>query len=458
MSVRSIRLRSGAPERHTLAPGQLAYFHVDIPRGRRCTLHLRMEKAGGDPVLMASANQWPVVDLEDADDMVRAHCCAFEAFEADAALHLLSIPDAGAHAPPAHPSAATPGGFPALPAGVAVRWAVGVFNFDLVKREACALTLEAHVGALDGRAPAPAVRAPRRALTTTASTHTPPRALGSPRPLAPGAANSRLRGPSPQKPTTPTQTAPEADAQSAQPRRGRSAGPPPPVASPRSLIAAARASSSRAPSKLVPGSGRPTHDENGRRIDHATPATQVAAAPAAAPAASPGASPRGRTAPPAAPASAAPAAALLQRRVALHSTLRAALPTAAATAEPPNEHRSRPPRRRGGGVRNDRARRRRDGRAAGGVVGGGAAEAAQRMRQAGRRAGSAPNAERAAREDFGAAAAEAAATGTKAALRWTRQRRRRRSRRAGAEAAAARAAVAEQAAAAEAARRRRARR
>ena len=93
-----------------------------------------MEKAGGDPVLMASANQWPVVDLEDADDMVRAHCCAFEAFEADAALHLLSIPDAGAHAPPAHPSAATPGGFPALPAGVAVRWAVGVFNFDLVKR------------------------------------------------------------------------------------------------------------------------------------------------------------------------------------------------------------------------------------------------------------------------------------------------------------------------------------
>ena len=101
MSVRSIRLRSGAPERHTLAPGQLAYFHVDIPRGRRCTLHLRMEKAGGDPVLMASANQWPVVDLEDADDMVRAHCCAFEAFEADAALHVLTIPDAGAHAPPA---------------------------------------------------------------------------------------------------------------------------------------------------------------------------------------------------------------------------------------------------------------------------------------------------------------------------------------------------------------------
>ena len=67
-----------------------------------------MEKAGGDPVLMASANQWPVVDLEDADDMVRAHCCAFEAFEDDAALHVLTIPDAGAHAPTAHsPSART---------------------------------------------------------------------------------------------------------------------------------------------------------------------------------------------------------------------------------------------------------------------------------------------------------------------------------------------------------------
>ena len=191
-----------------------------------------MEKAGGDPVLMASANQWPVVDLEDADDMVRAHCCAFEAFEDDAALHVLTIPDAGAHAPPAHPSAATPGGFPALPAGVAVRWAVGVFNFDLVKREACALTLEAHVGALDGRAPAPAVRSPRRALTSAASTHTPPRALGSPRPLAPGAANSRLRGPSPQKPTTPTQT-PEADAQAAMRLLGEATGGGGPALRPR---------------------------------------------------------------------------------------------------------------------------------------------------------------------------------------------------------------------------------
>ena len=59
MSVRSIRLRSGAPERHTLAPGQLAYFHVDIPRGRRCTLHLRMEKAGGDHQIMCGCEAKP---------------------------------------------------------------------------------------------------------------------------------------------------------------------------------------------------------------------------------------------------------------------------------------------------------------------------------------------------------------------------------------------------------------
>ena len=479
MSVRSIRLRSGAPERHTLAPGQLAYFHVDIPRGRRCTLlHLRMEKAGGDPVLMASANQWPVVDLEDADDMVRAHCCAFEAFEDDAALHVLTIPDAGAHAPPAHPSAATPGGFPALPAGVAVRWAVGVFNFDLVKREACALTLEAHVGALDGRAPAPAARSPRRALTSAASTHTPPRALGSPRPLAPapptrGCAGRRRRSRRRRR-RRRRQTrrrlllvavgAP--DRRRRWPRRGASSPPLVPAAAGRLSAAASSCPAAAA------AYNEPTHDENGRRIDHATPATQVAAAPGG----------RGRRVAGSVRRAAAHRAA---GRARLGGTRGGACHGDASHCVRRFVQRCRRRRRDRRGVRTEQTGAARRGAAAAPAEASGnerglktalrwtraglaaasseaaaaaaqSAEAIAKSDEAGRRAEKrAELAERAARENFGAAAAaEAAATGTKAALRWTRAAAATAaSARAGAEAAAARAgaAVAEQAAAAEAA-------
>ena len=81
----------------SLSPGAMAYFHVDLPRGvgQGQSIYIRMEREGGDPVLMASSGQWPTVSLEVVEDMVRAHYCAFESFQADVALHDLVIPDAG---------------------------------------------------------------------------------------------------------------------------------------------------------------------------------------------------------------------------------------------------------------------------------------------------------------------------------------------------------------------------
>lgn len=59
-----------------------------MPSGAgRQSLHIRMERDGGDPVLMASSGQWPAVVLEAVEDMVRAHYCAFESFQADVGVH-----------------------------------------------------------------------------------------------------------------------------------------------------------------------------------------------------------------------------------------------------------------------------------------------------------------------------------------------------------------------------------
>ena len=81
----------------TLPPGRTKYFHLDVPppvtAEARPSLTLHLTRDGGDPVLMASVGQWPVVDLDAESDMVRAHFCAFDAFHADAAVHTLSIPD-----------------------------------------------------------------------------------------------------------------------------------------------------------------------------------------------------------------------------------------------------------------------------------------------------------------------------------------------------------------------------
>ena len=81
----------------TLEPGSTKYFHIDVPvrppSAERPSLTLRLHRTGGDPVLMASMGQWPVVDLDAAEDMVRAHFCAFDSFHADAESHVLTIPD-----------------------------------------------------------------------------------------------------------------------------------------------------------------------------------------------------------------------------------------------------------------------------------------------------------------------------------------------------------------------------
>ena len=104
--VRSCVLTPDTAVYATLAPGAMAYFHVDVPAGggggRRPALHVRMERDGGDPVLMASSGQWPSVALEAVDDMVRAHYCAFESFQAELGLHELVIEDAASARAP-HP-------------------------------------------------------------------------------------------------------------------------------------------------------------------------------------------------------------------------------------------------------------------------------------------------------------------------------------------------------------------
>ena len=134
----------------SLAPGAMAYFHFDLPRGigRGQSIYIRMEREGGDPVLMASSGQWPAVALEAVEDMVRAHYCAFESFQADVALHDLVIPDAGRYRAP-H-ALGEVHGFPAAAPGAAARWAIGVYNFDKVKAEACEIAVLASLDA--GRA------------------------------------------------------------------------------------------------------------------------------------------------------------------------------------------------------------------------------------------------------------------------------------------------------------------
>lgn len=134
----------------SLSPGAMAYFHVDLPRGvgQGQSIYIRMEREGGDPVLMASSGQWPTVSLEAVEDMVRAHYCAFESFQADVALHDLVIPDAGRYRAP-H-ALGEVDGFPAAAPDGAARWAIGVYNFDKVKAEACEIAVLASLDA--GRA------------------------------------------------------------------------------------------------------------------------------------------------------------------------------------------------------------------------------------------------------------------------------------------------------------------
>ena len=50
------RLVDGHRISRLLKPGCLAYFLIDVPEGKHA-LRLRLERNGGDPVLMASANQ-----------------------------------------------------------------------------------------------------------------------------------------------------------------------------------------------------------------------------------------------------------------------------------------------------------------------------------------------------------------------------------------------------------------
>ena len=159
----STALQPGRPASLTLAPSRTYYFHIDVPLGRldktspEPILQLRLVRNGGDPVLMASVGQWPVVDLAAEEDMVRAHYCAFDAFHADAEVHNLTIPDAASR----RPDHATIGGstitrgsgavrdpralsiVPSRPG--AIRWAIGVHNVALVKSEPCTFTLTAHL-------------------------------------------------------------------------------------------------------------------------------------------------------------------------------------------------------------------------------------------------------------------------------------------------------------------------
>lgn len=103
----SQRLQPNRSVSKQLVAGQICYFHLDVPtptnEASNQSLTLRLSRDGGDPVLMASSGQWPVVDLDADDDMVRAHCCALDNFHADAQIHTLTVPDCCAARPP-HPT------------------------------------------------------------------------------------------------------------------------------------------------------------------------------------------------------------------------------------------------------------------------------------------------------------------------------------------------------------------
>ena len=158
--VQATVLTPGRSASVTLSPGRTTYFTLDVAlpsAGERATVHLRLQREGGDPVLMASVGQWPVVDLDAQEDMVRAHVCAFDAFHADAEVHALVVHDATA---PREQHASIGGGAvirggsakdPRLLAvrspPNAVRWAIGVHNVSLVKQEPCSFTLGASITA-----------------------------------------------------------------------------------------------------------------------------------------------------------------------------------------------------------------------------------------------------------------------------------------------------------------------
>ena len=158
--VQAALLTPGRSASVTLSPGRTTYFTLDVAlpsAGERATVHLRLQREGGDPVLMASVGQWPVVDLDAQEDMVRAHVCAFDAFHADAEVHALVVHDATA---PREQHASIGGGAvirsgsakdPRLLAvrspPNAVRWAIGVHNVSLVKQEPCSFTLSASITA-----------------------------------------------------------------------------------------------------------------------------------------------------------------------------------------------------------------------------------------------------------------------------------------------------------------------
>ena len=185
----------------TLPPGRTKYFHVDVPATATADPHpsmvFRLSRDGGDPVLMASIGQWPVVDLEANEDMVRAHFCAFDAFHADAAVHTLIIPECMTVRPP---HATVGGGAVGTRRGVSpaadprvlplasprsnkdgiVRWAVGVHNVSLVKQESCAFTLVVSIGGPKpqggSRTAARAAAADRQRLVPAAAPPPPPQA------------------------------------------------------------------------------------------------------------------------------------------------------------------------------------------------------------------------------------------------------------------------------------------
>ena len=148
--VEATVLTSGKSASVTLSPGRKTYFTLDVAlpsAGERATVHLRLQREGGDPVLMASVGQWPVVDLDAQEDMVRAHVCAFDAFHADAEVHALVVHDAtspreqhasniGGSAIVRSSSAKDPRLLAVRSPPNAVRWgAIGVHNDSLVKQE-----------------------------------------------------------------------------------------------------------------------------------------------------------------------------------------------------------------------------------------------------------------------------------------------------------------------------------
>ena len=167
------RLQLGGAVRASVRPGEMQSFIVELPRSVGLgSLRLRMHRKGGDPVLIASCGEWPLVDL-DSEQLVQAHYCDFEAFKAEATTHEILIPSPERPRPPkSTPSIDSGAGssigellrssrrkpFSAPPSSPEIlsdadgptRWGVCVFNFPLAQYEVTSFVLEAKLEASPG--------------------------------------------------------------------------------------------------------------------------------------------------------------------------------------------------------------------------------------------------------------------------------------------------------------------